>query len=691
MAKQHNLQTRIAALTFVIFVMLGCEVFAQPANDAPCSATALTVGAAGSCSYTTGTTVAATASLVLPSPDCGNFQAVAGHDVWYSVSVPASGNIEVVMDTGTQVSGGLALYQTGAGCFPVIWSPGIMECDTGDGVNGMPYIIASGLTPSSTVYLRVWEPNNDAKGTFKICVTDPVNPSGNPCGGVPDSCSIACDLGTLLPPAYCDGTAGQGSADTATLTLTNVGATASSPYVFMGGCQGGANMGSPAADVWYTFKATGPILYVEITGNLSIPNVALWDGACGSLLGKGCATDSSGTLAVSFDGLTAMETYFLQISGGDTNDTGTFTLKLNNSANCTDCLQDISLTADPPPSGGVYAPATSVTFTVTVNKWNRVQQNDLHGVEVDHAVGWDTSTITTTPPSACDGAGNWAWYNSCTGAKSGQTFGTGFYYDSNTGGSVNGDPGDNYGDLCPGGGLTFKWTVTTDTFNCVGPNDLLITVNTTGDGESGNWDTLACASDQEITFNAAVSCLLPIDLVYIDADKAENGNRVHWATATELTNDYYRIERSIDGYNFVEAGIVDGGGSTQKRNDYEFIDEYMHPGTVWYRVQQIDMNGNGNFTETVSVEPSGAEVYINRIHPNPVKNDLNIDLVVQENGNFLIETLDLTGRVLTNERFDLDRGVFALAHDVSDLAAGQYIVRLRDLSSGSTIVQKFVK
>ena len=63
-------------------------------------------------------------------------------------------------------------------------------------------------------------------------------------------------------------------------TLTNLCATAEEPYNYIAGCFGGAAMASPAADVWYSFVATGTEVDIDVasTGaSLTQPNIALYE------------------------------------------------------------------------------------------------------------------------------------------------------------------------------------------------------------------------------------------------------------------------------------------------------------------------------------------------------------------------------------------------------------------------------
>ena len=56
--------------------------------------------------------------------------------------------------------------------------------------------------------------------------------------------------------------------------------------------------------------------------------------------------------------------------------------------------------------------------------------------------------------------------------------------------------------------------------------------------------------------------VLPVELLYFTASSSENGIRLHWSTASETNNDYFILERSIDGIQFGTLAKVQGNGTT---------------------------------------------------------------------------------------------------------------------------------
>ncbi|AII52180.1 T9SS type A sorting domain-containing protein [Hymenobacter sp. APR13] len=149
-----------------------------PANDNCATATALTVGT--SCTPTTTTNLGATASTGVPAPSSttGTGCFVAGtpvsNDVWYSIVVPASGAVTVTTSavTGSSVNDtGLVLYTGACGTLTEV------ACsDDATPTNFFSTTTASGLTPGSTIYARVWSFGTTPTGQFGICaVSIPAN------------------------------------------------------------------------------------------------------------------------------------------------------------------------------------------------------------------------------------------------------------------------------------------------------------------------------------------------------------------------------------------------------------------------------------------------------------------------------------------------------------------------------------
>jgi len=325
---------------------------------------------------------------------------------------------------------------------------------------------------------------------------------------VNDNCSGAINIGTLPLPGGCIG----GLQDGAPITLNNqstVGATSPNPYVYQTACQGVGNMTPFALDTWYVFTASGTTVNVSITGFNNV-EMAIYSGTCGNLLGFGCSTN--GTMVI--NQIVAGQTYYMQISGNTNSATdNNFSINIDNDIDCNDCLTVSSLTASPQPVNGGYTPGQVVHFCYTVSNFNEINTNWFHGVQIAMGPGWTGIFSGLTPAADCNvdvtpgpgnaGAGIWSWYpGGVTSSANGSVWPAGFYFDnSNVAGN---NAGNNFGD--PGNcGWTFCWDLTVSS-TCVNGSSLNVTVNTSGDGESGSWSSLGCVDDPSTVFAAVQLC-----------------------------------------------------------------------------------------------------------------------------------------------------------------------------------------
>ena len=96
-----------------------------------------------------------------------------------------------------------------------------------------------------------------------------------------------------------------------------------------------------------------------------------------------------------------------------------------------------------------------------------------------------------------------------------------------------------------------------------------------------------CTFNWEITQGAP----LPVELLYLSGAPYNDKITITWATASEFNNDYFTIEKSIDGKIFKKIGTVNGDGTTSLLSNYTFNDLEPVSGINYYRLSQKDYNG----------------------------------------------------------------------------------------------------
>lgn len=118
------------------------------------------------------------------------------------------------------------------------------------------------------------------------------------------------------------------------------------------------------------------------------------------------------------------------------------------------------------------------------------------------------------------------------------------------------------------------------------------------------------------------SAPLPVELINFEVRK-QSGNAAYltWRTATEDNNQGFQIERSADGRDWQTLGFVPGHGTTQEPQSYTYTDERPLPGTNYYRLQQVDFDGQYEYSEVRSVYIPGDETGFS-LFPNPAAGEV---------------------------------------------------------------------
>ncbi len=190
-------------------------------------------------------------------------------------------------------------------------------------------------------------------------------------------------------------------------------------------------------------------------------------------------------------------------------------------------------------------------------------------------------------------------------------------------------------------------------------------VTTTGSGggnsktiEAGS-TTLWSASDGNIAGPKYIdqNNPLPVSLLSFKTKIVNGAIAITWSTASEINNDYFEVERSIDGATFKTIAQVKSNGLSS--GSYEYIDQLQTSNCV-YRLSQTDYNGDRTELSYASLNTTilNANSITTSVWPNPGVNGnsiLRIDGTIEP---VTITISDLTGKkvfdkTITGNTFDL--------------------------------------
>lgn len=172
---------------------------------------------------------------------------------------------------------------------------------------------------------------------------------------------------------------------------------------------------------------------------------------------------------------------------------------------------------------------------------------------------------------------------------------------------------------------------------------------------------------------------LPVDLLDFDAELLDEKVELTWSTASETNNDYFILERSLDGETFEQIKTVSGQGTINEQTDYSYIDDQPYIGKSFYRLTQVDFDGMYTVFDMISININIANQEFNALLiPNPtIFNKVTLRLTsTNERNNTLISMYGLTGKIVLTEAFDTHLGTQDISLDLTGIPSGIYHVKI---------------
>lgn len=198
---------------------------------------------------------------------------------------------------------------------------------------------------------------------------------------------------------------------------------------------------------------------------------------------------------------------------------------------------------------------------------------------------------------------------------------------------------------------------------------------------------------QFFTLGSPEEASLPIELLSFSATELQNEIYLSWTTASEDNNSYFSIERSENGEVFNSIAEIDGAGNSNTIRKYRYTDKTPLDGRSYYRLKQVDFNGDFSYSPVESVLIVAKEEYSLSVSPNPVsKNEaLRVEYSLPKSlkyGNLsTVSIYDIRGKLYLKEILKEEDNSFITT--VSDYAEGIYLVVL-EASDGTKLTKRLI-
>ncbi|MCX6183179.1 MAG: T9SS type A sorting domain-containing protein [Bacteroidetes bacterium] len=195
---------------------------------------------------------------------------------------------------------------------------------------------------------------------------------------------------------------------------------------------------------------------------------------------------------------------------------------------------------------------------------------------------------------------------------------------------------------------------------------------TWGAGKNGatNSGTVSNGHDISNLTGAGLGCaILPVELISFTAINKSDKINLYWATASEINNDRFTVERSTNSKQWEAVGEVDGAGNSSSLLLHTFVDEDPLKGVVYYRLKQVDFDGTVAYSGIVSVD---SKLKYFKISPNPFDDALLVNGDLQ--GNTEICVYDVLGRLCYQSSQYVNKGDLKIS---PELEKGTYLMTIK--------------
>ncbi|MHA4843734.1 Ig-like domain-containing protein [Flavitalea antarctica] len=171
---------------------------------------------------------------------------------------------------------------------------------------------------------------------------------------------------------------------------------------------------------------------------------------------------------------------------------------------------------------------------------------------------------------------------------------------------------------------------------------------------------------------------------------------IKWVTNFEQNSERFEVERSFDGAHWITAGTLKAQGVSTNKLAYNFVDKVgrnvVHKKDLYYRLKQVNMDQKTSFSKILVVRVFNKKsLRMVSVTPNPVKNDISVNVQLNENSFVVMKIVNMQGNEMMRKSQRVDEGQSSFVMDGSNkLTPGMYLLEVT-VNSKDRMIAKLLK
>lgn len=179
---------------------------------------------------------------------------------------------------------------------------------------------------------------------------------------------------------------------------------------------------------------------------------------------------------------------------------------------------------------------------------------------------------------------------------------------------------------------------------------------------------------------------LPVQLTSFDGYQENNTVMLEWTTMSEINNQYFELEHSMDGFSFKSVATIDGYGNSNVAQAYSYAHTTAEQGINYYRLKQVDTDHTTTYLKMIAISYNQSTNTKLSCYPNPFMNKLTISYnSTSGNAELPVMITGMNGDLFSETKLAVEKGVNQVEINTENWPQGIYILHL------DNSVQKIIK